>query len=93
MTANPSQQVLNRIAIGNHLISTAGSLTPNADPLSVAQAILLAHDASELVLAGLAALIGGKRPSNAPVGRMESVLKCRHERRTAGGGREATDAI
>ena len=56
--AKPSQQVLNRIAIGNHLISTSGSLTPNADPLSVAQAILLAHDASELVLAGLAASIG-----------------------------------
>ena len=58
MMAKPSQQVLNRIAIGNHLISTSGSLTPNADPLSVAQAILLAHDASELVLAGLAASIG-----------------------------------
>jgi hypothetical protein len=58
MTAQTSQQVLNRIAIGNYLISSAGSLTPNADPLSVAQAILLAHDASELVLAGLAASIG-----------------------------------
>jgi hypothetical protein len=34
----------------------------------------------------------GKRPSNAPVGGVESVLKCRHERRTAGGGTEATDA-
>jgi hypothetical protein len=58
MTAQTSQQILNRIAIGNYLISSAGSLTSNADPLSVAQAILLAHDASELVLAGLAASIG-----------------------------------
>jgi hypothetical protein len=58
VTHQPSQQILNRIAIGSQLISTAGSLTPNADPLSVAQAILLAHDASELVLAGLAASIG-----------------------------------
>ena len=33
-----------------------------------------------------------KRPSNAPVGGVEPVLKCRHERRTAGGGTEATDA-
>jgi hypothetical protein len=54
MTAQISQQILNRIAIGNHLFPTANSLTPNADPLSVAQAILLAHDASELILASLA---------------------------------------
>ncbi len=58
MTGQTSQQILNRIAIGNYLISNAGSLTSNADPLSVAQSILLAHDASELVLAGLAASIG-----------------------------------
>jgi hypothetical protein len=58
MTAQISQQVLNRIAIGNQLLSTANSLTPNADPLSVAQAILLAHDASELILASLAASVG-----------------------------------
>jgi hypothetical protein len=58
MTSQTSAQILNRIAIGNYLISTTGSLTPNADPLSVAQAILLAHDASELILAGLAASIG-----------------------------------
>lgn len=58
MTAQISQEILNRIAIGNHLLSTANPLTPNADPLSVAQAILLAHDASELVLSGLAASIG-----------------------------------
>jgi len=31
------------------------------------------------------------RPSNAPVGGMESVLKCRHEWRTAGSSAEATD--
>jgi hypothetical protein len=53
-----SQQVLNRIAIANYLISAAGSLTSSADPLSVAQAILIAHDASELVLSALAASIG-----------------------------------
>ncbi len=58
MTSQASPQVLNRIVIGNYLISTTGLLTPNADPLSVAQSILLAHDASELVLAGLAASIG-----------------------------------
>jgi len=58
MKGQTSQQVLNRIAIGNFLISSTSSLTPNADPLSVAQSILLAHDASELVLAGLAASIG-----------------------------------
>jgi hypothetical protein len=33
-----------------------------------------------------------KRPSNAPVRGVESVLKCRHGQRTAGGGTEATDA-
>src|SRR5580704_9177178 len=58
MSASTSQQILSRIAIGNYLISSAGSLTPNADPLSVAQAILLAHDASELVLAALATSMG-----------------------------------
>jgi hypothetical protein len=58
MAAQTSQQVLSRIAIGNYLLSSAGSLTPNADPLSVAQSILLAHDASELVLAALASSIG-----------------------------------
>jgi hypothetical protein len=55
MTGQISQQVLNRIVIGNQLLSTAGSLTPNADPLAVAQAVLVAHDASELILAALAA--------------------------------------
>jgi hypothetical protein len=32
-----------------------------------------------------------ERRSNAPVGGVESVLKCRHERRTAGSGTETTD--
>ena len=32
-----------------------------------------------------------KRPSNAPVGEVESVLKCRHERRAGGSGTETTD--
>jgi len=53
-----SQQVLNRIAIGNSLLSTVGPLTPNADPLTVAQTVLLAHDASELTLAALAESVG-----------------------------------
>ena len=53
-----SQQILTRIAIGNYLLSTAGSLTPSADALSVAQTILLTHDASELILSALAASTG-----------------------------------
>ena len=53
-----SQQILTRIAIGNYLLSTAGSLTQSADALSVAQTILIAHDASELILSALAASAG-----------------------------------
>jgi hypothetical protein len=53
-----SQQVLSRIAIGNYMLSTAGPLTPSSDPLSVAQTVLIAHDASELILAALAQSVG-----------------------------------
>ena len=53
-----SQQVLSRIAIGNYILSAAGPLTPSSDPLSVAQTVLMAHDASELILAALAQSVG-----------------------------------
>ncbi len=58
MLIQASQQILNRIATGNYLLSTAGPLPSNADPLSVAQAVLVAHDASELILAALAESVG-----------------------------------
>jgi hypothetical protein len=53
-----SQQVLSRIAIGNYMLSATGQLTPSSDPLSVAQTVLIAHDASELILAALAQSVG-----------------------------------
>jgi len=58
MPVQVSQQILNRIATGNYLLSTAGPLASNSDPLSVAQAVLVAHDASELSLAALAESVG-----------------------------------
>jgi len=58
MARNLPSEMLYRIVVGNNLLSTAGTTSPNADPLVVAQTVLLAHDASELILAALVSTTG-----------------------------------
>ena len=63
----------------------------SSDAAAVRAALKIWNDRAFEKIEALQAEIDGKRPSNAPVGGVESVLKWMDERRTAGSGTETTD--
>jgi hypothetical protein len=61
VAVNIRPSVLNRLIAARHLIDTSGQeLSALSDPLAVAQKILIAHDAAELVLLALLSQLGLK---------------------------------
>jgi hypothetical protein len=61
VSVNVHPSVLNRLIAARHLIDSSGQeLSALSDPLAVAQKILIAHDAAELVLLALLSQLGLK---------------------------------
>src|ERR1035438_3035288 len=58
-------ELLRRLLIGRRMLcSFCPSLTPESDALAVAQAILLSHDAAELVLSAIAESVSATRKTD-----------------------------
>lgn len=52
-------EVIRRLLIGKQMLATLGkNLTPQSDALAVAQAVLLSHDAADLIIAAIAEHVG-----------------------------------
>jgi hypothetical protein len=60
MNQGPADEIVRRLLVAKQVLGTPGSLTPHSDPITVAQAILAAHDAAELAAATIATAVGAE---------------------------------
>lgn len=84
VSVNIQPSVLNRLIAARHLIDSSGQeLSTVSDPLAVAQKILIAHDATELVLLALLSQLGVKANDQSFMAHVRPVVSKAYENEPA----------